>query len=65
MIDPKAKCHRTVAAHFYETPVSEHQTIEDLDADHVIFTATVRDTAQLQWRLRGFAMRWICKDRQN
>jgi predicted DNA-binding transcriptional regulator YafY len=54
MIQLKAKFDRTAAAHLYETPLSEDQTIEDFDADHVIVTATVRDTAQLKWWLRGF-----------
>ena len=54
MIELRAKFDRSVAAHLYETPLSENQTIEDLDAHHVIVTATVRDTAQLRWWLRGF-----------
>jgi len=54
MIQLKAKFNRTAAAHLYETPLSEDQTIEDEDAEHVIVTATVRDTTQLQWWLRGF-----------
>jgi predicted DNA-binding transcriptional regulator YafY len=54
MIRLKAKFARAAAAHLYETPLSEDQTIENLDADHVIVTATVRDTEQLEWWLRGF-----------
>ncbi len=54
MIQLKAKFSRTAAAHLYETPLSGDQAIEDLDADHVIVTATVRDTAQLDWWLSGF-----------
>jgi predicted DNA-binding transcriptional regulator YafY len=54
MIQLNAKFDRAAAAHLYETPLSEDQAIEDLDADHVLITATVRDTAQLEWWLRGF-----------
>jgi len=54
MIQLKAKFHRAAAAHLYETALSEDQTIEDFDADHVIVTATVRDTLQLDWWLGGF-----------
>ena len=54
MIQLKLKMERGAAAHLYETPLSEDQTIESFDADHVVVTATIRDTAQLQWWLRGF-----------
>lgn len=54
MIQLKAKFTRAAAAHLYETPLSEDQTIEDLHPDHVIVSATVRDTAQLDWWLSGF-----------
>jgi len=54
MIQLKLKMNRSAAAHLYETPLSEDQTIEILDADHVIVTATVRDTAQLEWWILGF-----------
>jgi predicted DNA-binding transcriptional regulator YafY len=54
MIQLKARFTRPAAAHLYETPLSEDQAIEDLDADHVIVAATVRDTAQLDWWLSGF-----------
>jgi predicted DNA-binding transcriptional regulator YafY len=54
IIQLKAKFARAAAAHLYETPLSEEQIIEILDADHVILTATVRDTAQLEWWLLGF-----------
>ncbi|MGO9931897.1 MAG: helix-turn-helix transcriptional regulator [Steroidobacteraceae bacterium] len=53
MIQLKAKFTRAAAAHLYETPLSEDQTIEDLDADNVLVAATVRDTAQLDWWLSG------------
>jgi predicted DNA-binding transcriptional regulator YafY len=54
MIELKAKFTRAAAAHLVETPLSEDQTIMDLDADHVLVTATIRDTAQLDWWLSGF-----------
>jgi predicted DNA-binding transcriptional regulator YafY len=54
MIKLRAKFNRAAAAHLYETPLSEDQRIEELDADHVVVTATVRDTAQLDWWLAGF-----------
>ncbi len=43
-----------LTAHLVETPLSEDQVIESVDADHVCVTATVRDTAQLEWWLLGF-----------
>ena len=46
---------RGAAAHLYETPLSPDQTITDLDADHVLVTATVRDTEQLHWWLLALA----------
>jgi hypothetical protein len=57
MIQLKAKFDRAAAAHLYETPLSDDQTIDNFDADHVIVTATVRETAQLEWWLRGFGSR--------
>ena len=45
MIQFKAKFNRAAAAHLYETPLSEDQTIAEFGADYVIVTATVRDTA--------------------
>jgi hypothetical protein len=53
MIQLKAQFARSAAAHLVETPLSEDQTIENLNADHVLVTATVRDTAQLDWWLLG------------
>jgi predicted DNA-binding transcriptional regulator YafY len=53
-IQLKAKFSRAAAAHLVETPLSDDQVIESLDADHVCVTATVRDTAQLDWWLLGF-----------
>jgi predicted DNA-binding transcriptional regulator YafY len=54
MVQLKAKFTREAAAHLYETPLSTDQTIEPLGADHVLITATVRNTAQLEWWLQGF-----------
>jgi predicted DNA-binding transcriptional regulator YafY len=54
MIQLKLKMNRAAAVHLYETPLSEDQTIMDLDVDNVAVTATVRDTAQLAWWIRGF-----------
>jgi predicted DNA-binding transcriptional regulator YafY len=53
MIQLKARFKRATAAHLYETPLSTDQVIEDVDAEHVLVTATVRDTAQLTWWLLG------------
>jgi predicted DNA-binding transcriptional regulator YafY len=54
MIQLKATFDRSAAAHLHETPLSKDQTIKELDADHVLVSATVRDTAQLDWWLSGF-----------
>jgi predicted DNA-binding transcriptional regulator YafY len=53
-IQLKAKFSRGAAAHLVETPLSDDQVIESLDAEHVCVSATVRDTAQLDWWLLGF-----------
>lgn len=50
----EARFFRGAAVHLVETPLSTDQTITDLDADHVLVTATVRDTEQLHWWLLGF-----------
>jgi predicted DNA-binding transcriptional regulator YafY len=54
MIEFKAKFGRAAAVHLYETPLSEDQSIEEIEGGYVIITATVRDTAQLDWWLAGF-----------
>jgi predicted DNA-binding transcriptional regulator YafY len=54
MIQLKAKFSRTAAAHLVETPLHQDQIIDGIDADHVLVTATVRDTAELQWWLSAF-----------
>jgi predicted DNA-binding transcriptional regulator YafY len=53
-IQLRAKFSRGAAAHLVETPLSDDQVIESLDAEHVCVSATVRDTAQLDWWLLGF-----------
>ena len=45
---------RGSALHLRETPLSADQVIEDVDAERVRVTATVRDTQQLEWWLRAF-----------
>ena len=54
LIQLKLKMQKLAAAHLYETPMSEDQQIEVVDADHVCVTATVRETTQLEWWIRGF-----------
>ena len=54
MIKLEARFNRGAATHLYETSLSDDQIITDLDADHVLVTATVRDTEQLHWWLLGF-----------
>ena len=51
----KAIFERGAATHLHETPVSEDQESVQTDEEHVLITATVRDTAQLEWWLLGFA----------
>jgi predicted DNA-binding transcriptional regulator YafY len=53
-IELKACFHHGAAAHLHETPLSADQTITDVDAEHVLVTATVHDTEQLRWWLLGF-----------
>jgi predicted DNA-binding transcriptional regulator YafY len=45
---------RTAAVHLAERPLSDDQTIEDLDANRVRLAATVLDTDELTWWLLGF-----------
>jgi len=54
MIVLKAEFTRAAAAHLYETPLSEDQSIQELDPDHVRVIATVRNTTQLHWWLSSF-----------
>lgn len=54
MIQLKAQFTREAAAHLYETSLSTDQTIEPVDAGHLRVSATVRQTAQLEWWLLGF-----------
>jgi len=43
-----------VAAHLYETPLSEDQTMTELQDGRIQLTATVQETLQLRWWLQGF-----------
>lgn len=43
-----------VAAHLYETPLSEDQTMTELPDGRIQLTATVLETLQLRWWLQGF-----------
>jgi predicted DNA-binding transcriptional regulator YafY len=43
-----------VAAHLYETPLSEDQTMTELPDGRIQLTATVQETLQLRWWLQGF-----------
>jgi predicted DNA-binding transcriptional regulator YafY len=55
MIKLKAKFHRTAAAHLYETPLSEDQTIGDLYADYGVESQTLRDQLDSPLtRFRGY-----------
>ena len=54
MVRLKLKMHKEAAAHLYETPMSEDQRIEKIDPDYACVTATVRESAQLEWWIRGF-----------
>jgi predicted DNA-binding transcriptional regulator YafY len=44
----------SAGSHLYETPLSADQTIVAQDDGRLLVTATVFDTAQLRWWLRGF-----------
>jgi predicted DNA-binding transcriptional regulator YafY len=37
-----------------ETPLSETQSIQDLDDDYFLIQATVKDTGQLRWWIQSF-----------
>lgn len=43
-----------VAAHLYETPLSEDQSMTELPDGRIQLTATVLETLQLRWWLQGF-----------
>lgn len=45
---------RRTAISLYESPLSEDQTLIEVDAYNILVRATVRDTAELRWRLLGF-----------
>lgn len=49
------RMEEAAAEHLYETPLSEDQVItQDLKKGWVCVEATVRDTSQLRWWLKGF-----------
>lgn len=43
-----------VAAHLYETPLSEDQTMTELPDGRIQLEATIQETLQLRWWLQGF-----------
>ena len=45
---------RDAAEHLYETPVSADQVLRPQNKDYTKLIATVIDTPQLTWWLRGF-----------
>lgn len=51
MIYLKAKFNQECGDHLFETPLSKDQTIEELPDGSLLVSATVADTAQLQWWL--------------
>lgn len=46
-----------VANHLTESRLSEDQRVQQLDREHYLITATVRDTEQLLWWLQSFGSR--------
>jgi predicted DNA-binding transcriptional regulator YafY len=48
------KIDEAAGMHLKETPLSTDQTIDELDDGRLYITATVVDSAQLDWWLRGF-----------
>ncbi len=54
MIKLSFKVSHGAGSHLKETPLSTDQSIEEIDDDWLRVTATVVDTAQLDWWLRGF-----------
>jgi len=50
----KAFFSAEVAAHLYETPLSEDQLMKELADGRIQLTATVQETLQLRWWLQGF-----------
>lgn len=53
-IQLKAVFTAEVAAHLYETPLSEDQAIKELADGRIQITASVQETLQLRWWLQGF-----------
>lgn len=50
----KAIFNADVAAHLYETPLSEDQAMTELPDGRIQLTATMQETLQLRWWLQGF-----------
>lgn len=61
MIRLEALFTKEAAAHLYETPLSEDQKVAEHGPEHLLVTATVRDTAQLEWWLLSFGDRVTVK----
>ena len=53
-IELKVRFRRSAIADLYDTPLSDDQFVEDADAEHVIVSASVRNTPQLLIWLLGF-----------
>jgi len=54
VISLKAVFNKDIAAHLYETPLSDNQVITEMENDMVMIEASVLDTSQLRWWLLGF-----------
>lgn len=50
----EAEFYRSVAIHLRESPISDDQTIRDVDEDNVLLRATVPDTLELRLWLKSF-----------
>jgi predicted DNA-binding transcriptional regulator YafY len=50
----EAEFYRHVAIHLRESPISEDQTIRDIDEDNILLRATVPDTLELRLWLKSF-----------
>ena len=48
------RIERDAGQHLLETPLSSDQTVAELDNGQLEVTATVIDSAVLEWWLRGF-----------
>ncbi len=50
----EAKFLKHVAIHLRESPISDDQTVEEIDEEHVLLTAMVLDSLELRFWLRSF-----------